>query len=132
MTCALFNGSPRAKGGNTAILLEEFRKGWGSEAPEQLFIYRDDEKKLLAAYRESETTLMAFPLYTDMMPGRVKRLLEILEDEGFEGKRLGVIVQSGFPEAAQSSHVVEYFKHLVTSRGGIFIGGVIRGGVEGL
>ena len=132
MKSVLFNGSPRGRKSNTAILLEQFQQGYGAEPPQQLFIYRDGEDTLKEAFRETETIILAFPLYTDLMPGKVKQFMESIDPADWRGKRFGVIVQSGFPEALQSSFIVHYFQRLITKREGIYIGGLIRGGVEGI
>ena len=132
MKSVLFNGSPRGRKSNTAILLDHFRQGYGTAAPEQLFIYRDSDEILGTAFREAETVIIAFPLYTDLMPGKVKQFIESTDPADWRGKRIGVIVQSGFPEAVQSSFILRYFKRLIIKREAIFIGGVIRGGVEGI
>ena len=132
MKSVLFNGSPRGRKSNTAILLDHFRQGYGTSPPQQLFIYRDGDDTLKNAFQEAETIILAFPLYTDLMPGKVKQFIETIDPEDWRGKRIGVIVQSGFPEAVQSSFIVRYFKRLIKKREAAFIGGVIRGGVEGI
>ena len=132
MKSVLFNGSPRGRKSNTAILLDHFRQGYGTAAPEQLFIYRDSDETQRNAFQEAETIIIAFPLYTDLMPGKVKQFIEAIDPADWRGKRIGIIVQSGFPEAIQSSFILRYFKRLITKREATFIGGVIRGGVEGI
>ncbi len=47
-------------------------------------------------------------------------------------KGFGVIVQSGFPEAVHSSFITRYFRRLAEKREALFIGELIKGGVEGL
>ena len=132
MNCVLLNGSPRGKKSNTTILLESFREGFGRNPPDQLYIYRDTDEVLADAFRENDTVIFAFPLYTDMMPGKVKQYIESLDPEEWRGKQIGVMVQSGFPEAIHSSYIARYFRRLAEKRDALFIGEVIRGGVEGL
>lgn len=132
MTCVLFNGSPRGKGSNTRIILDAFIEGAGTEELEQLYIYRDEDESLIKAFNAGDTIIFAFPLYTDSVPGRVKLFLELIKDSDWKGKRIGVIVQSGFPEAVQSSFIAGYFEQLAKKQGAGFIGAVLKGGVEGI
>lgn len=132
MSCVLLNGSPRGRKSNTRILLESFQEGFGANPPEQLYIYRDTEGTLLGAFRDCDTVIFAFPLYTDLMPGKVKQFIETIDAAEWKGKRVGVVVQSGFPEAVHSSFIARYFRRLAEKREAVFIGDVIRGGVEGM
>ena len=68
--------------------------------------------KFLKLFQEAEQVLLAFPLYTDCMPGIVKVFIESLEPlcsrEG--NPDVGFIVQSGFPEAIHSRYVEKYLE----------------------
>lgn len=104
----------------------------GTEEPKQFYIYRDSDETLIKTFMDSDAVILAFPLYTDSMPGKVKQFVELLKDVNWEGKRIGIIIQSGFPEAVQSSYIARYFEKLTIKRGAGFIGAALKGGVEGI
>lgn len=137
MKLAVFNGSPRGKGSNTRILLEKFLAGYDPQNNKDItYHYLVQEKDLMeqiTAFQQADVVLLAFPLYTDSMPGMVKQFIEgIGQSPDHAGKRLGFIVQSGFPEAKQSTFVARYLEKLTARLGCEYLGTVIRGGVEGI
>ena len=77
--------------------------------------------------------LLAFPLYTDAMPGIVKAFIESLALFcGREGNPpISFLVQSGFPEATHSRHVERYLEKLATRLGCRYLGTIVRGNGEG-
>ena len=138
MQLTLFNGSPRGKGSNTKVLLEQFTRGF-TEVPNNhvQVAYLNNVQKLadhVALFKQSENMIVAFPLYTDAMPGIVKHFIEALAPlcGQCENLRLGFIVQSGFPEPAHSRPVEKYLRKLTTRLGCHLTGVVIRGGAEGI
>jgi NAD(P)H-dependent FMN reductase len=138
MKLTVFNGSPRGKGSNSRILLEQFLRGFetGQGNTHELFYLNrpSDAERFSQAFAEAENVLLAFPLYTDAMPGTVKAFIETLEP--FRGRtgnpRVGFIVQSGFPEAEHSRHVERYLVKLAARLGCRYIGTIVKGGVEGI
>jgi len=138
MKLTLFNGSPRGKGSNTKILLDHFQSGLLEEndiACETCYLNLTNRAEEYAEkFRSSDDVIIAFPLYTDSMPGIVKHFIEKLQpycgDEG--NPRLGIIIQSGFPEPTHSRHVQKYMEKLAERLGCEHTGTVIRGGVEGI
>jgi len=83
--------------------------------------------------RDSEYIIIIFPLYADSMPGRVKLFIESLENtKVFEEKKIGFVVQSGFPEAHHSIFIERYLHNLTNRFGAEYLGTVIKGGVEGI
>jgi NAD(P)H-dependent FMN reductase len=137
MKLAVFNGSPRGKGSNTRILLDKFLMGYDPKGERDVsYHYLIQEKDLaeqIAAYQQADTIILAFPLYTDSMPGMVKQFIEAIgQTPDHSGKRLGFIVQSGFPESKQSTFVARYLEKLTMRLGCEYLGTVIRGGVEGI
>lgn len=138
MKLTVFNGSPRGKKSNTSILLEHFRRGF-EETPgntwERFELNRVNQQPEAArAFGEAETALLAFPLYTDAMPGLVKAFIELLEPYcGREANPpIGFIVQSGFSESIHSTYVARYNEKLARRLGSAYLGTVIKGGVEGI
>ncbi len=144
MRLALYNGSPRGKNGNTAILLGQFTAGFlaaSDNTCDLMYLARvhqhgDFAKKFFNA----QAVIIAFPLYGDSMPAIVKDFIETLGTTMQSDKTrktstlpaLGFIVQSGFPEAIQSRYVERYCEKLARRLGAHYIGTVIRGGVEGI
>lgn len=139
MKISIFNGSPRIKTSNTKILLEKFTEGF-METPgnsfEVSYLCANDNNPAanIKSYKESEAVIIAFPLYADAMPAKVKMFLESLKE--FKGKKnnppMGFIVQSGFPEGIHSAYVEKYLKKFCVRLGCLYLGTIIKGGVEGI
>lgn len=64
------------------------------------------------------------------MPGIVMQFIEQLDIK--EGKKVGFVIQSGFPESIHSLFIAEYLEKLSNKLGWLHLGTVIRGGVEGI
>jgi multimeric flavodoxin WrbA len=135
MQLAIINGSPRYKNSNSAILVQQFLKGFQSNSVTTLSYLSgaENRKKAAADFASSDTVLIIFPLYTDCMPGIVKEFFEdLIYIENTAQKRIGFIVQSGFPESIQSEALERYLEKLTKRLGHIYLGTVIKGGVEGI
>jgi len=138
MKLTVFNGSPRGYRSNTRILLEHFLKGFSkTEGNKHKAYYLNrvkEEDQFKRAFAEAECVLLAFPLYTDSMPGVVKSFIEALEP--FAGRKsnpaLGFIVQSGFPEAAHNRMVERYNEKLASRLECAYLGTIVKGGAEGI
>ena len=138
MRLTVFNGSPRGKASNTAILLEHFLAGF-EEQPggghETFYLIREKDPAVpVEAFREAQTVLLAFPLYTDCMPAVVKVFIESLEPLcGRNGNpALGFLVHSGFPESVHSQNLRRYLEKLSRRLGCRCLGTVTRGNSEGV
>lgn len=137
MKLIIFNGSPRNKKSNSKILIEHFLEGYHRVLSDEVPIYylanlakMDDHIK---AFEKAETAIIIFPLYCDSMPGLVKEFFERISIlEKTQGKRVGFIVQSGFPEAIHSTLVERYLQKLTARQKWDYLGTVIKGGVEGI
>ncbi|MBM3150825.1 MAG: hypothetical protein FJZ96_01245 [Chloroflexi bacterium] len=129
----LFNGSPRGKRGNTPIFLREFAAGFGGEVETHHLIQLKQVNEHVQAFAEAECVLVGFPLYTDAMPGSVKRFFEALEPlTGRKGNPpVGFIVQSGFPEGLHSRYVERYLEKLAARLGSPYLGTIVKGNGEG-
>lgn len=147
MKLTIFNGSPRGKGSNTKILLDHFSRGFtetshidetGETVPNKIesayLIKVDDMEEYVEMFREAERVILAFPLYTDAMPGIVKHFIECLEPlcGTKNNPEIGFIVQSGFPEPAHSRYVEKYLEKLARRLQCKYLGTVVKGGVEGI
>lgn len=136
MKLVIFNGSPRGKQSNSSLLIENFLKGYTRISPEVVPVhYLAGKKKseMWDAFGEAETVLLFFPLYTDCMPGIVKEFIEGISRVNQKGpKKIGFVVQSGFPESIHSVYVERYNEKLARRLGLEYLGTVIKGGVEGI
>ena len=67
------------------------------------------------------------------MPGIVKEFFEdLVGTENTMQKKVGFIVQSGFPESIHSVALERYLEKLTKRLGHLYLGTVIKGGVEGI
>lgn len=67
------------------------------------------------------------------MPGIVKEFFEhIVQSTLHHPKKIGFVVQSGFPESIHSVYVEHYLKKLTNRLNCLYLGTVIKGGVEGI
>ncbi len=136
MKLVIFNGSPRNKKSNSGILIEQFLNGYAKVEKESAQTYnianREEKETQADAFDKADSVIIIFPLYTDMMPGIVKEFIEDIGLKRYTNKKVGFIVQSGFPEPAQSFSLEKYLKKLTTRLGCDYLGTVIKGGVEGI
>lgn len=137
MNLVIYNGSPRNRHSNTKILMEQFLVGYhtiiSDEVPVFYLAERIDVEAKLQAFNEAKTIIIAFPLYTDSIPGIVKEFIEQVAEKGVSTpKKIGFIVQSGFPEPIQSTYVEKYLKKLTERLKCVYLGTLIKGGVEGI
>ena len=133
MKLTVFNGSPRGKGGNTKLYLDNFINGFqANEGNTYELAYLNhvkSQEKFVKLFEESDNVVIAFPLYCDAMPAMVKTFIESLEPLcGRKGNpNIGFIVQSAFPEAHQSRYVERYLKKLASRLGCNYIGTIVKG-----
>ena len=85
MKLTIYNGSPRGKNSNTKILIDHFINGMETAKKEwEINIhYLNDIKNsdlFVKEFKNSEYIILAFPLYTDAMPGIVKHFIDKLID----------------------------------------------------
>jgi hypothetical protein len=137
MRLTVFNGSPRAKRGNTEVLLGDLIRGFtevdGNSAEVHYLNTETRRRQAAAAFATSEIVLLCFPLYHHAMPGIVMTWLETLEplDAG-RNTKMAFLVQSGLPEARQSRCVERFLERLPARLGCAYLGTMIRGGVEAM
>jgi NAD(P)H-dependent FMN reductase len=138
MKLIVFNGSPRGRKSNTSILLDQFTQGYQKDTgyPFEIvyLIHTKDVQTHVDLFKQAENVIIAFPLYTDAMPGIVKMFIEALEPlcGAKNNPHLGFIVQSGFPEPFHSRFVERYLAKLAKRLNCEYIGTVVKGGVEGI
>jgi multimeric flavodoxin WrbA len=130
----LLNGSPRGPHGNSPIFLQKLAEGFGGESRMIHLVNTNATAEHVKAFREAKAVWLAFPLYTDSMPGIVKHFIEALEPlVGQKGNPpIGFIVQSGFPEGLHSRFVERYLEKLATRLGSPYLGTIVKGNGEGV
>jgi len=139
MKLAIINGSPRYKKSNSTLLINQFLSGYNKIIPEDVSVHylvnQQVRDEAVNAFLVSDQIILIFPLYTDCMPGIVKEFIESiaqLNKNDIGGKKIGFIVQSGFPEAVHSVAVEHYLEKLAKRLQCEYLGTVIKGGVEGI
>jgi NAD(P)H-dependent FMN reductase len=136
----LLNGSPRGKTANSRRILGWIAEGMAKagekeEAPILDLAFLKELNAQKKAFLEADEVVLAFPLYTDAMPGIVKNFFESLAEadlKALSGKRIALVVQSGFSESIHSEAVVAYFERLFRRLGMVHLGSIVKGGAEGL
>lgn len=138
MTLAIFNGSPRKHTSNSKVLADHFLSGYRTlNTTENVNIcylaQQEKAREHLEIFAQSENVILVFPLYADSMPGIVKEFLEqIPRNTSQKVKRIGFVVQSGFPEAIHSIYVERYLKKFTLRNHYVYLGTVIKGGAESI
>ncbi len=130
----LFNGSPRGSHGNSPIFLKQLADGFGGESRMINLVNTSSTSDYVQAFREANAVWLAFPLYTDSMPGIVKHFIEALEPvTGLSNNPpIGFIVQSGFPEGLHSRFIEQYLEKLAARLGSPYLGTIVKGNGEGV
>jgi hypothetical protein len=137
MRLTVFNGSPKAKRGNTEILVGDLIRGFtevdGTSVEVHYLNTESRRQEAARAFAESEVALICLPLYHHAMPGIVMTWLEMLEPlDAEQNGKLGFLVQSGLPEARQSRCVARILEKMPARLGCTHVGTMVRGGVEAM
>jgi len=137
MKRAALNGSPRGISSNSALILEwtvaGMRQAGADEVP--IVSLARNPEAALAAFLAADEVVVAFPLYTDFMPGLLKEFLDSLVDIDpavLRGKRVAWIVHSGFPESIHGETTASWLLRATERLGMKCLGVLIKGGSEGL
>jgi len=110
MNIGLINGSPKAKGSSSEVLLEDLSSLLPTEHPVQKFSFNkpvvtdQDIEKL----QNCQAWVFTFPLYVDGIPSHLLSCLKQLEQADIKNKdiRVYVIINCGFYEAGQNRHAM--------------------------
>ncbi len=138
MRLTVFNGSPRGKTSNTKLLMGHFSRGFLEHLDNQVevsYLNRTmDLEDQVGMFAQADHVILAFPLYTDAMPGIVKNFIEALGPlRGRpENPSMGFVVQSGFQEPAHSRYLERYLVKLASRLGCAYFGTAVKGGGEGI
>ena len=135
----VFNGSPRGSSGNTEHLIRALCEGYrlaGGKVAEPTLYLREETCRAdhVRAFSEAERILLAFPLYTDAMPGLVKAFIDELEPlcAREANPPSAFLVHSGFPEGAHSRRVERYLERLADRLKQPYLGTIVKGNSEGV
>lgn len=137
MKTLLLVGSPKGKASTSVGLGRALLERMGEDATETAYIYpalRSEEKlnTLYQAVEQAELVLLVAPLYVDGVPGGTLHFMEGLAryrkaHEGERDQRLAVIVNCGFPEAAQNETALRIYGRFAEKAGFEWAGGVAVG-----
>ena len=135
----VFNGSPRGASGNTELLAravcDGFRRAGGAVADPTHYL-RDEARydEHVGAFSKAERILLAFPLYTDAMPGLVKAFIEKLQPlcKRESNPPIAFLIHSGFPEGTHSRRIERYLERLAERLNQRYLGTIVKGGSEGI
>jgi NAD(P)H-dependent FMN reductase len=141
MKALIINGSPRgAKSTSHALggLLADGLAGHGVEVDHALALAAVHDPARTAAVLDAvdaaDLLVLAFPLYVDSIPAPLTRLLEAIaarararDGSSPKRRRLAVIVQCGFPEAAQCDTALAICRHFADAAGFEWAGGLAAG-----
>lgn len=138
MKLTIFNGSPKLGPNNTQLMIDALVKGFKTGLSSESITYKlnqlDSTSQAVEIFEKSEMLLIAFPLYSYAMPGNIMALFEALKP--FKGKcshkKLGFLVQYGFPEAVHARPLEKYLEKLATTLNCTYMGTIIKGGCDGL
>lgn len=134
MKLTLFNGSPKKGMNNTEALAERFAAGFTESGEHRYAAHRlngfKDLDEAVRIYRESECVIIAFPLYNYSMTSIVKEFIEKLEPVSREdaGRKMGFLVQFGFPEAIHARALERYLEKLAALLHCGYLGTILKGG----
>ena len=125
----IYNGSPRRKGSNSALILKKAVEALGDRVEVRDLKEGDRWEEWAEAFKGEKHVMFFMPLYVHAMPSHMMRFIEKLQAS--EGS-ISFFIQSGFPESSQSYFLEAYFEQLALRLGRTYIGTAIKGGVESL
>ena len=125
----IYNGSPRQQNSNTGLILETLRELLHDRVEIRDLKTRKHWKNWQQKFSEDPHVLFMLPLYVHSMPSHVMDFIEGLAPS--KGS-LTFFIQSGFPESSQSYYLEAYFEQLTKRLKRVYLGTIIKGGVEGL
>ncbi len=133
MKLTVFNGSPKKGMNNTGVLVEKFTEGFMEQGGNRQAVIKlnmlKDLGEAVSAYEDAEYIIIAFPLYNYAMTAVVKEFIEKLGPASREknGKKIGFLVQFGFPEATHARALERYHEKLAGLLGCEYLGTILKG-----
>lgn len=132
MKVALINGSPKANGSASGVLLGDLQAEIsGKVEVVELGLHRSAvPEDALAALQSAGVWVFACPLYVDGIPGHLLSCLMQLEKADWmeREKRIYAIVNCGFYEGVQAEYALSVLSNWCGKAGLIWAGGVGIGG----
>lgn len=141
----LIVGSPKTKSPSTSGVLGGYllgrlkAHGWETESLTLRAGLRLEpgQEELLSSTDRADLLIFAFPLYVDSLPFLVTKALELIASHwqdvpNRKPQRLAVIVNNGFPEAAQNALALAICRCFADQSGIAWAGGLAMGAGEAL
>jgi len=125
----IYNGSPRRTGSNSALILTKTVEALHDKVEIRDLKNMEKWDEWAEAFKSDKNVMFLMPLYVHAMPSHVKAFIERLQ---ISKGSISFFVQSGFPESSQSFYLEAYLELLALRLGRIYLGTVIKGGVESL
>ena len=138
------NASPRGKKSNSRIILSWMEQGFDEGVSWEIadLSIASRLENHIDAFLAADEVVTVMPLYTDQAPGVFVRFIDALWDRiktdpvrygaSLKAKRIGFIVQSGFPESRQSETLKKWLLRVCDRLGSHCLGVAVRGGIEGI
>ena len=126
----VFNGSPRGTASNTMLLMNEFLKGYAADYELHHLYQVNALKEQVQAFADAQCVWLAFPLYTDGMPGIVKQFIEALAPfkDRPNNPAMGFLIQSAFNQGLHSRYIERYVQKLAARFGSPYLGSIVKCG----
>jgi putative NADPH-quinone reductase len=136
------NASPRGKESNSRLIIDWISQGLASDFPVLDIARVKDSAAQIEAFLSADEAVIVMPLYTDQAPGIFMNFIDALADalaadpDGtrprLHGKRVGFVIQSGFPESIHSEALRDWLLRLSERLGFHCMGVAIKAGAEGI
>jgi hypothetical protein len=133
MNALLIIGSPKGKAGTSyaiggSLLRRLAAAGWetGETTVAAALSSPEKQEAFGRAVAAADLVLYSFPLYVDQLPAPVILSLPLLAEQA-SGRRLGVIVQCGFPETHQNAPAVDIMRKFAIESGFHWAGALAAG-----
>ncbi len=134
MKIALINSSPKIKGSNSALVLNDlkFYLNGKCELVECSLSFNTDFKTVLDTIKSADAWVFAFPLYVDNMPSHLLKFLEYVDSNKPETtkKHVYAVCNCGFYEGIQTKCAVNVVRFWCEKTGNSYGGSVGVGGGE--
>lgn len=118
MSLTIFNGSPRGKNSNSALITHWLIDGLNPNTNIHTHFLNkvSHHNDALMDFDKNSKFVFIFPLYVDGMPGQVKHFIEQLKDnfDDTPTKEMLFIIHSGFSETIHNRSLERYLNHFCT------------------
>lgn len=131
MKTIILNGSPKGEKGNSQIFASHFVKGTGNDY-EIKCIVKEDYRVLAKTLEQYDAIIFVLPLYVHGIPSIVMKLFEQMKVLEKKDKSMGLIIQSGFTEPAQSRYAKKYFELVCKRLNYSYMGTIVKGASAGV